>query len=110
MGLPYIYVCTTQDWWNSQCLGEYLGKWNPVIQEWLKTYFYAYLKNWVPRAVALLAILVLSAAEHDFLIGTGMGFYIPMYLVEYGLIGTVCPIMSRVTMIHSPKFKTQTAL
>jgi sterol O-acyltransferase len=76
-----------QDWWNSQSLGEYLGKWNPVILEWLKSYFYAYLKSWAPRAVALLAILLLSAAEHDFLIGTGLGFFIPMYLVEYGLIG-----------------------
>ena len=76
-----------QDWWNTQNLGEYLGKWNPVIQEWLKTYLYAYLKRWIPRHGALLLILVLSSLEHDFIIGIGMGFFMPMYLIEYGLLG-----------------------
>ena len=60
-----------------------------MVQEWLKVYLYSHVKRWLPRLPALLLVLVVSSVEHDLLVSTGLGFFMPLYLVEYG-IGGVC--------------------
>ena len=60
-----------------------------MVQEWLKVYLYSHVKRWLPRLPALLLVLVISSVEHDFMVSTGLGFFMPLYLVEYG-IGGVC--------------------
>ena len=85
-----LMVCTmilNQDWWNSQSLNGYLRKWNPIIYDWLKAYIHRPLKQHVPLPLAGLAVVLLSAFEHDFLLSAGMGYFIPVYLLQYGVCG-----------------------
>ena len=77
-----------QEWWNTESLSEYLRKWNPIIHEWLKAYVYRPLRTrGVPAWQATLVILVVSAFEHDFLLSAGLGYFMPVYMIEYGLCG-----------------------
>jgi sterol O-acyltransferase len=76
-----------EDWWNTRSLNEYLRKWNPIIQEWLKAYVHRPLKKWLPLPLATLIVLLVSAFEHDFLLSAGLGYFMPVYLVQYGICG-----------------------
>lgn len=76
-----------QEWWNSRNIQEYLYRWNPVIQEWLKTYLFSFLKKRMPPVLAIVVVLIVSAIEHDILISIGTGFFIPVLLIAYGLWG-----------------------
>ena len=82
-----MILFSQQDWWNSHNLQEYLCKWNPVIQEWLKAYVFTPLKKWIPPVLAIVAVLFLSAIEHDILISIGIGFFVPVLLITYGFWG-----------------------
>ena len=83
-----VSVCDSlQDWWNSRNLYEYLRTWNPITHEWIKAYLHCHLKKWLPPMLAMLTVLILSAFEHDFLISCGIGVFMPIYLVEYGIGG-----------------------
>ena len=77
-----------QDWWNAQDLAEYLRKWNPVIQEWFKDYVYHHLRRHTHPTLAILLILLISAVAHDLLVGCGVGFFVPLYILEYSVGGT----------------------
>ena len=57
------------------------------MQEWLKEYVYRHIRKRVHPILAVFLVLILSALEHDFQIAIGFGFFMPMYLVEYGLMG-----------------------
>ena len=35
----------------------------------------------------MLVILIMSAFEHDFLLSAGLGYFMPFYMVEYGVCG-----------------------
>ena len=77
-----------QEWWRTESLPDFLRKWNPIIQEWLKAYVYRPLRSiGLPAGAAMLVILVLSAFEHDFLLSAGLGYFMPVYIVEYGICG-----------------------
>ena len=80
--------CWVQEWWNTESLPDFLRKWNLVIHEWLKAYVYRPLRSsGVPARVVMLAILMVSAFEHDFLLSAGLGYFMPVYMVEYGFCG-----------------------
>ena len=66
---------------------EYLRKWNPIIQEWLRAYLYKTFKKLMPKSLAMLLILMWSAFEHDFALTAGFGYFMPVYLVEFGMCG-----------------------
>lgn len=66
---------------------EYLRKWNPIIYDWLKSYLYIHFRKWLPTSIAILLVLVVSALEHDFIISTGVGFFRPVYVLQYGIGG-----------------------
>ena len=77
-----------QEWWNTESLPEYLRKWNPVIHEWLKAYLYRPLRSCSVKAwQATLIILVISAFEHDLLLSAGLGYFVPVYMIEYAVCG-----------------------
>ena len=78
---------TTQDWWNAESLQNFLRSWNPIVHDWLKAYMQPTLKKLVPQPLATMVIIVMSAFEHDFLFSTGIGYFIPLYMVEYGICG-----------------------
>jgi hypothetical protein len=88
-----------EEWWSTESLPDFLRKWNPLIQEWLKAYIYRPLRSTgLPAGAAMLVILVLSAFEHDFLLSAGLGYFMPVYIVEYGICGMLLnlkPKMSR---------------
>ena len=66
---------------------EYLRKWNPIIYDWLKSYMFSQFKKLLPTSLAILLVLVVSAFEHDFVISTGVGFFMPVYVLQYGIGG-----------------------
>ena len=60
------------------------------MYDWLKAYVHTPLRKWLPglpASVAKLTVMVLSALEHDFILSTGLGYFMPVYLVEYGICG-----------------------
>lgn len=66
---------------------DYLRKWNPVMHEWLKAYVHRPLKKCLPVSLATIIVLLVSAFEHDFIISTGLGYFMPIFLLEYGICG-----------------------
>ena len=43
--------------------------------------------QYIPRALAGLVVFILSAFMHDFIIGVSMGFFLPVFLIMFALIG-----------------------
>ena len=41
----------------------------------------------MPSVLAILAVLFVSAIEHDIQISVGTGFFLPVYAITYGLFG-----------------------
>ena len=79
--------CHPQDWWNSRDISEYLRKWNPGVLDWLKNYVYHHLRKWTHPLLAILLVLLMSAIGHDVLVGSGVGFFAPFFVMEYALGG-----------------------
>ena len=60
-----------------------------MVHDWLKEHLHRHLKKFIPSIVSMLVVLLLSGIEHDVLISTGLGYFMPMYLVQYGIISGI---------------------
>ena len=75
------------DWWSAGGYTEWYRLWNVPIHDFTTTYIYKSLKPHVPRAMAGLAVFVLSAFMHDLIIGFTMGFFLPVFLLLFAVVG-----------------------
>ena len=66
---------------------EYLRKWNPIIYDWLKSYMFSQFKKLLPTSLAILLVLVVSSFEHDLVMSAAVGFFMPVYVLQYGIGG-----------------------
>lgn len=79
-----------KDWWNSTSYSVYYRKWNMPIHDWVHTYLYRDVKAVTgSKVVAALPVFALSSVLHEFHLAAALGFYAPIFLLLFGLIGSV---------------------
>jgi len=76
-------------WWSAVGYTEWYRLWNVPIHDFTTTYIYKSLKPHVHRAVAGLVVFVLSAFMHDLIIGFTMGFFLPVFLLLFAVVGGI---------------------
>lgn len=77
------------DWWNSTSFATYYRTWNVVVHDWLYTYIYKDINRFFPRArlVSIVAVFMVSAIVHEYIITFALGFFYPVLFVLFGGFG-----------------------
>ena len=79
-----------KDWWNSTTYRTYYRTWNVVVHDWLYTYIYKDMYEIVvPRnkMLATLAVFLISAAFHEYVLAFAFRFFYPVMFVMFGGFG-----------------------
>lgn len=79
-----------EDWWNSHTYATYYRTWNVVVHDWLYTYVYKDVHELCGRRtrfVPMMAVFVMSAIVHEFIITFTLGYFYPVVLLMFGGIG-----------------------
>ncbi|KAL6424093.1 hypothetical protein ACFW04_009763 [Cataglyphis niger] len=79
-----------EDWWNSTCYRTYYRTWNIVVHDWLHTYIYKDMYEIVlpqNKTVATIAVFLVSAIFHEYVLAFAFRFFCPVMLVLFGGLG-----------------------
>ncbi|CAH0720731.1 unnamed protein product, partial [Brenthis ino] len=76
-----------EDWWTKSRFSSYYRAWNRVVHSWLRDHIYRPLAPRAGRAFAILIVFVVSAVAHEVILALSFGFFYPVLLVEFGMIG-----------------------
>ncbi|XP_043268457.1 sterol O-acyltransferase 1 [Venturia canescens] len=79
-----------KDWWNSTTYGTFYKRWNVVVHDWLYTYIYKDIYEIVMpgnRFIPAWTVFFVSALFHEYIIGVAFHLFLPMMLVQFGIIG-----------------------
>ncbi|KMQ87195.1 sterol o-acyltransferase 1 [Lasius niger] len=85
-----FYKASLIDWWNSTTYRTYYRTWNVVVHDWLYTYIYKDMYEIVvPRnkMLATLAVFLVSAAFHEYVLAFAFRFFYPVMFVMFGGFG-----------------------
>ncbi|XP_029450919.1 sterol O-acyltransferase 2 [Rhinatrema bivittatum] len=85
-----------QDWWNSTSFANYYRTWNVVIHDWLYYYVYQdlmWLLNKKCRAMAMLAVFLMSAAVHEYVFTLSLGYFYPVMFCLFAIFGVIFNFM-----------------
>lgn len=78
------------EWWSAVNYTEYYRRWNGIVHDWLKEYVYsAVLRTKSTRANAALAVFVVSAVVHEYMIGMALRFFYPVMFLEFAGFGVL---------------------
>ncbi|KAF2905173.1 hypothetical protein ILUMI_01000 [Ignelater luminosus] len=75
-----------KDWWTSSTYNRYYRTWNVVVHDWLYTYVYKDFYEIVTpknKVVSKLMVFLLSAIFHDYVLGFGFGFCLPILFFNF---------------------------
>ncbi len=75
------------NWWSALGYTEWYRLWNVPIHDFTTIYIYRPLVPYVSRAMAGFVVFTLSAFMHDFIIGFAMGFFLPVFLFLFAIVG-----------------------
>ncbi|XP_072387526.1 sterol O-acyltransferase 1-like [Diabrotica undecimpunctata] len=89
-----------KNWWNCVTTEEFFRTWNCVVHDWLYTYVYRdiHILTKGNKVLGKLAVFVLSAIIHEWVLAYQFKFYTPVILYCY-LIAAV------ISMFRVPKIK-----
>ncbi|XP_040281724.1 sterol O-acyltransferase 2 [Bufo bufo] len=85
-----------KDWWNSKSFSNYYRTWNVVVHDWL--YYYVYqdllwlLKKRFRTGVTL-AVFLISATVHEYVLTMSLGFFYPVMFCLFALFGVIFNFM-----------------
>ncbi|XP_053312204.1 sterol O-acyltransferase 2 [Spea bombifrons] len=85
-----------KDWWNSTSFSNYYRTWNVVVHDWL--YYYVYrdllrLCNQRFRAGVMLAVFLISALVHEYVITLSLGYFYPVMFCLFAIFGVLFNFM-----------------
>ncbi|XP_012531023.1 sterol O-acyltransferase 1 [Monomorium pharaonis] len=79
-----------KDWWNSTTYHGYYRTWNVVVHDWLYTYIYKDMYEFVVsrnRTASATIVFLVSAIFHEYILAFGFGFFYPVMFALFAGIG-----------------------
>ncbi|CAF3239898.1 unnamed protein product [Rotaria socialis] len=79
-----------KDWWNSTSFAAYYRTWNIVVHDWLYAYIYKEvfaLIGETNRVIPAIAVVLLSATFHEYVMIFALGFFYPVMFVLFAIVG-----------------------
>ncbi|XP_066247777.1 sterol O-acyltransferase 1 [Euwallacea similis] len=79
-------------WWTSTSYSEYFRTWNMIVGDWLYTYVYKDMYEYVlpgSKIVAKLTVFIISAIVHEWILTCMFGFFFPALFLAFGFTGGV---------------------
>ncbi|XP_049867069.1 sterol O-acyltransferase 1 [Pectinophora gossypiella] len=76
-----------EDWWTKSQFSQYYRAWNRVVHCWLRDHIYRPLAPRTGRACATFAVFLVSAAAHEMILSLSFGYFYPVLLMEFGVVG-----------------------
>ncbi|XP_049856252.1 sterol O-acyltransferase 1-like isoform X2 [Schistocerca gregaria] len=77
-----------KDWWNARSHATYYRTWNVIVHDWLYEHVYRDVSRLLGpgrRTQPLLAVFLLSAAVHEYIVTYTFGFFYPTLFVAFGI-------------------------
>ncbi|XP_046988183.1 sterol O-acyltransferase 2-like [Schistocerca americana] len=77
-----------KDWWNARSHAAYYRTWNVIVHDWLYEHVYRDVSRLLGpgrRTQPLLAVFLLSAAVHEYIVTYTFGFFYPTLFVAFGI-------------------------
>ncbi|KAJ8722790.1 hypothetical protein PYW07_003970 [Mythimna separata] len=93
-----------KDWWTKSRFSEYYRNWNRVVHLWFRDHIYLPLVPYVGRPLATFTIFFVSALAHEIIISLCLGFFYPVLLVEFGVLGVLMIPVSATAGRRFPNF------
>lgn len=94
------------DWWNSLTFSEFYRKWNIPVQNWLyENIYYDCKQNLFSRdkkgkLYSIGMVFVVSVLCHEQIITLALGFFSPIMLLFFGIIGAPISILLKKSYIN----------
>eukprot|EP00475_Leptophrys_vorax_P020405 TRINITY_DN27919_c0_g1_i1.p1 TRINITY_DN27919_c0_g1~~TRINITY_DN27919_c0_g1_i1.p1 ORF type:complete len:559 (-),score=97.37 TRINITY_DN27919_c0_g1_i1:74-1534(-) len=84
------------DWWNSRSYEDYYRKWNMVVGDWIYSYLFGEFRRlgFGPLYSRLLTFSI-SAVLHEYILWLCFGFFFPLLLILFGVIGVAFIYVTR---------------
>nr|AIN34701.1 fatty alcohol acetyltransferase [Agrotis segetum] len=78
-----------EDWWTTSRFSLYYRRWNRVVHSWLRDHIYLPLAPYFGRPLATFAVFFVSSIAHEVILALSFGFFYPVLLVEFGILGVI---------------------
>ncbi|KAJ8725564.1 hypothetical protein PYW08_003747 [Mythimna loreyi] len=78
-----------EDWWTASCFSQYFRRWNLVVHSWLRDHIYLPLATYAGRSLATFSVFFVSAIAHEVFMTLMCGFFYPVLLVQFGVLGVI---------------------
>ncbi|XP_072944157.1 sterol O-acyltransferase 2 isoform X1 [Epargyreus clarus] len=76
-----------EDWWTTSQFSKYYRAWNRVVHAWLRSHLYKPIAPYAGRALTTLLVFTISAVAHEVILSLSFGFFYPVLLTEFGVLG-----------------------
>ncbi|CAH0604612.1 unnamed protein product [Chrysodeixis includens] len=78
-----------EHWWITSRFSIYYRRWNRVVYSWLRDHIYLPIAPHTGKSLATFIVFFVSAVAHEVILSLSFGFFYPVLLVEFGLLGVV---------------------
>ncbi|XP_047020979.1 sterol O-acyltransferase 2 [Helicoverpa zea] len=78
-----------EDWWTTSRFSLYYRRWNRVVHSWLRDHIYLPLAPLTGRPLATFTVFFVSSIAHEVILALSFGFFYPVLLVEFGVLGVI---------------------
>lgn len=78
-----------EEWWTKSQFSHYYRSWNLVVYSWLRDHIYKPLAPRMGRGTATLIVFLVSSIAHEVVLALSFGFFYPVLLVEFGVLGLI---------------------
>lgn len=75
-----------KDWWNASSFDVYYRTWNVVVHDWLYTYIYKDMYEYVfkeSKTASTLVVFTVSAIFHEFILAVSFRFFYPVLFTMF---------------------------
>ncbi|XP_026329702.1 sterol O-acyltransferase 2 isoform X2 [Hyposmocoma kahamanoa] len=93
-----------EEWWTTSQFSRYYRAWNRVVYAWLRDHIYRPLSPRAGRALSTLAVFLISAIAHEVILALSFGFFYPVLMVEFGLLGLLMIPLTAASGRRFPNF------
>ncbi|KAJ8725563.1 hypothetical protein PYW08_003746 [Mythimna loreyi] len=78
-----------EEWWTTSRFSLYYRRWNRVVHSWLRDHIYLPLAPYAGRPLATFTVFFVSSIAHELVLALSFGFFYPVLLVEFGVLGVI---------------------
>ncbi|XP_073944164.1 sterol O-acyltransferase 2 isoform X2 [Choristoneura fumiferana] len=93
-----------EEWWTTSQFAKYYRAWNRVVHSWLRDHIYRPLIPRTGRVFAVFIVFFVSAAAHEVILALSFGFFYPVLMLQFGVLGLLLVPVTAASGRRYPSF------